>query len=249
VTGAIVQARMGSTRLPGKVMLPAAGRPLLGYLLERLGHAQTLDRVIVATTTDARDDVIADYCAGVGVPVLRGSENDVLDRYYQAASRFGLSVVVRVTSDCPLIDPLLIDEQVAFFQSHRGELDVVTNRHPLTYPDGQDFDIIAFEALQHAREKARLPEHREHVVPFFWETGMRVHNFEHRDRLFEQHRWTLDYPEDYELIRTIIEALDRPGRLLGTEEILAYLAQHPELPRLNAQYIANAQYVSERTTA
>ena len=235
--GAIVQARMGSTRLPGKVLKEAAGKPLLAHLLERLSRTRTLDRIGVATSTDGRDDVIAELCGRLGVPVFRGSETDVLDRYFRAAEEFGLDVIVRVTADCPLIDPELIDEKVQFFLQNRGRFDLVTNRHPLTYADGLDFDVLSREALEHAWRTATAPHHREHTVPFFWETGMRVHNFVDPENRFRRHRWTLDYPEDYELIRRIIESLHRDGLLFGTDEILAFLERNPELSSLNAKYI------------
>jgi spore coat polysaccharide biosynthesis protein SpsF len=237
MTGAIVQARMGSSRLPGKVLLPGVGKPLLGHLIERLGRCGALDLVVVATSTHSRDDVIAEYCESIGTAVFRGSELDVLDRYYQAAQTFGFSTIVRVTSDCPLIDPDLIDEQLTFFHQRRQRFDLVTNRHPLTYPDGLDFDIIPMEALSLAWQKAVEPRHREHTVPYFWETGMRVHNFEHPERLFWKHRWTLDYPEDYRLIRAIFDALYERDKYFTTMDVLDFLDRNPELALLNTHYI------------
>ncbi len=201
MTGAIVQARMGSTRLPGKVMMEAAGKPLLSHLLERLSYCQRLEKTIVATTTNERDDVIEELCDSLGIAVYRGSENDVLDRYYRAAEgTSGLTSIVRVTSDCPLIDPTLIDEKLSFFAYKLQEYDLITNRYPLTYVDGLDFDLIPFHGLDAAWRNARESHQREHVVPFFWGSGMRVHAIS-RDprRLFYTHRWTLDYVEDYEL--------------------------------------------------
>lgn len=228
---------MGSSRLPGKVMLPGADKPLLGHLLERLAACETLDLVAVATSDHERDNAIAEYCDSIGTSVFRGSEHDVLDRYYRAARTFGLNTIVRITSDCPLIDPKLIDEQVRFFESRRSEFDMVTNRHPLTYPDGLDFDIIPIDALTFAWKNATQPAHREHTAPFFWDSGMRVHNFADPRNLFLKHRWTLDYPEDYQLIRTILKALYCPGRRFTTADVLGFLEQNPALPSLNAHYI------------
>ena len=238
--GAIVQARMGSARLPGKVMLEAAGKPMLGHLLERLSAAQTVQSVIVATSTDPRDDVIARFCAARGTPVFRGSETDVLDRYYQAAWKFACSTVVRITADCPLVDPEIVDTMVVEFLSHRAEYDLVTNRHPLTFPDGLDLDVMSLRALAHAWRHAREPHQREHTVPYFWESGMRVRNVEHSEHLFARYRWTLDYPEDFALIARLFEALYEPGRVFPMREILAYLAEHPELSALNAKYLPAA---------
>lgn len=233
--GAIIQARMGSTRLPGKVMLKAAGKPLLGLLVERLSYSTLPDEIIVATSVDPQDDVIADYCASQGIALFRGSQSDVLDRYYQAARYYQCDIIVRVTSDCPLTDPVLVDEMIRVFIERQHEYDLVTNKHPLTYPDG--FDVMAIKALADAWEHATTPYQREHVVPYFWEMGMRVHNVEHPDRIFYQHRWMLDYPEDYELIRRIFEALYCEGRVFSIHDILNYLTLHPDLAKLNAKYI------------
>jgi spore coat polysaccharide biosynthesis protein SpsF len=234
---AIVQARMGSTRLPGKVMLEGAGQPLLGHLLERLGYSRHLAKIVVATSTNPRDDIIKQYCSSVQVPVFRGSEHDVLDRYFQAARALGITVVVRVTSDCPLLDPELIDEQLERFAGKLGDYDLITNRHPLTYVDGLDFDIIPIKALEAAWGKADRPHQREHVVPFFWEAGLRVHNFEDPHRLFYVHRWSLDYPEDYELIRWIYRALYTQGRRFATKDVIEYLSAHPDVSKVNAKHL------------
>lgn len=228
---------MGSTRLPGKVMLEAAGKPLLGHLIDRLQRSVTVDQIIIATSTEAIDQVIVDFCKSERICVFRGSNADVLDRYYQAASRYRVNTIVRVTSDCPLIDPQLIDEIVPFFLYHANEYDLVTNRHPLTFPDGTDFDVMSFAKLQYVWERATEPHQREHVVPYFWESGMRVFNFEDPERRFYQHRWTLDYPEDYRLIRDIIEALHRNGEFFSSQNIIDFLAHNPELPQINSKYI------------
>jgi spore coat polysaccharide biosynthesis protein SpsF len=235
--GAIVQARMGSTRLPGKVLLEAAGKPLLGLLVERLGLAKTLKQIIVATTCEPRDQPIVDFCGSERIGLFRGSEMDVLDRYYQTALRHNVEVIVRVTSDCPLIDPALIDRMVEFFLRHRDEYDLVTNRHPLTFPDGTDFDVMSIEKLRYVWEHATEPHQREHTVPYFWESGMRVYNLEHPDKLFFRHRWTLDYPEDYALIERIFRELYKPERPFFTQDILDFLSQHPELSEMNSKYI------------
>jgi spore coat polysaccharide biosynthesis protein SpsF len=228
---------MGSTRFPKKVLLLAVGKPLLELLVERLSFCTTLDRLIVATSTDERDTPIAELCAAIGVPVFRGSEHDVLDRYVQASREYGLDVIVRITADCPLIDPALVDEMVRFFLEHEGEYDLVTNRHPLTFPDGLDVDVMAMSGLEHAWRHATEPHQREHTIPYFWDSGMRIFNFEDAENGFFHHRWTLDYPEDYELIRQVFEALYCKGTLFTTKEILDFLAMHPEISRLNACYL------------
>jgi spore coat polysaccharide biosynthesis protein SpsF len=228
---------MGSTRLPGKVMMSAAGKPLLHLLLERLSHCRCVDEIVVATTIDERDDVIEDLCKSLEIAVYRGSENDVLDRYYQAAKVHKITCVVRVTSDCPLIDPDLIDEKISIFLNKLDKYDLITNRHPLTYVDGLDFDLIPFEALEAVWRSARESHQREHVVPFFWESGMRVYNFEDSRKLFYSHRWTLDYIEDYELIESIYSGLYKNGEKFTTSDILRFLATRPELSNINAKYL------------
>lgn len=237
MTGAIVQARMNSHRLPGKVMMEAAGRPMLGHLLARLKTCETLDGIVVATSTNPKDDAIAEFCQLRAIAVFRGSEDDVLDRYYQAARISGFDVIVRITADCPLIDPLLVDEMTRFFLAHAEQWDLVTNRHPLTFPDGLDLDVMPIEALGHVWRNATAVHQREHTIPFFWESGMRVYNHEDPRKLFWSQRWTLDYAEDYEVIRGIIEGLDCNGQLFTTDQILRFLEFHPEIIRLNAKHI------------
>lgn len=235
--GAVVQARMGSSRLPGKVLLDLAGQPALLRLVDRLRCCETLETIVVATSVEGKDDVIAALCEAHAVPVFRGSEKDVLDRYYRAALACRLSVVVRVTADCPLVDASLADEMIRFFLRRRGDFDLVTNRHPLTYPDGLDVDVMAMGGLERAWREADTPLEREHVIPFFWQRGLRIHNFECPERLFATHRWTLDYPEDYVLLRSVYEALQREGEIFTTAEVLAFLAEHPEIRELNAHRI------------
>lgn len=236
--GAVVQARMGSTRLPGKVLMPAAGKPLLAHLLERLGRARTLETIIVATSDDVRDDPIAALCSSLDVSVFRGSERDVLDRYYRAASGAGIDLVVRITADCPLVDPAIVDAMVQYALDHEGDFDLVTNRRPLTFPDGLDLDVIPIDAIAHAWREAREPMQREHVIPWFWDTNRRIHNLEHPANLYAEHRWTLDYAEDYALIRRVIEELAPAyGSTFAMDDVLAFMSEHPEVARSNAQYI------------
>ena len=235
---AIVQARMGSTRLPGKVLMPAAGRPLLAHLLERLARSRTVDRIVVATSGDRRDDPIVACCESLGVDTFRGSESDVLDRYYRASVLAGADLVVRVTADCPLVDPMIVDAMVRYALDHDGEADLVTNRHPLTFPDGLDLDVIPSHALARAWREATTRQQREHVIPYFWDAGLRVHNLEHPANLYLHHRWTLDYAEDYALIRHLIETLyPSHGASFTMEDLVRQAEQDAELSRSNAQYI------------
>lgn len=228
---------MGSSRLPGKVLMPAAGKPLLELLLERLAWSASLDRVVVATSSAPQDDVIAQRCGQWRVGCFRGSETDLVDRYLRAAKAFEFDVVVRITADCPLIDAALLDEIVGRFLAEPGRYDLVTNRHPLTFPDGLDVDVMPIAALEHVWTHASEPHQREHTLPYFWESGMRVLNVEHTPNLFHHERWTLDYPEDYALIRAVFEGLYAPGRRFGMKDVLAFLDEHPALRATNAAHL------------
>lgn len=224
--------------------MPAAGKPLLEHLMERVAVCGTVDRAIVATSTNSLDDAIVDFCQHRGFPAFRGSEFDVLDRYYRAARHYDLDVIVRVTADCPLFDPPLADRMITLFLQHAGDIDLVTNRHPLTFPDGLDVDVMSMAGLEHAWRNAKTPYQREHTIPFFWESGMRVLNVEDPGRLFYRHRWTLDYLEDYQLIKAVVEGLYRPEHVFGVEDIINFLKSRPELSKLNAAYLpANAHTV------
>ena len=240
---AIVQARMGSSRLPGKVLMRAAGQSMIEHLHERLSAAESIDGIVIATSCLAQDDPIAGLCQERGFTCFRGDEADVLDRYYRAGQAFNADPIVRVTADCPLIDPAIVDQAVALYRQHPGEYDLVTNRHPLTFPDGMDVNVMPFAALEQAWQSATAPFQREHVIPFFWETGKRVLNFEDPDRRFHRHRWTLDYPEDLRLISSVFEELLVPGacRLFTMQDILACVERHPEWTDWNAKYIPAPQ--------
>ena len=186
----IVQARMGSSRLPGKVLLPLAGQPLLVRMTERVRRAPLAGTVVVATTTDAADDAIADLCAAHGLECFRGNPLDLLDRHYQAARHYAADVVLKIPSDCPLIDPAVIDEAVRFYLDFAERYDFVSNLHPATFPDGNDVEVMPFEALETAWREARRPLEREHTTPFFWENPRplppRQRGVGRRPRLFDE---------------------------------------------------------------
>src|SRR5688572_10130845 len=163
-TVAIVQARMGSTRLPNKVMRPIGGTPMIGVLLERLSRAKRVDRIIVATSTDARNAPLAAFVRGLGYGVFEGSEDDVLDRYCGAAQEAGADTVIRITGDCPLVDPLLVDQVVDLFEKNGARY--ASNVQPATFPDGLDIEVFSREVLEQARREASSRSDREHVTPF-----------------------------------------------------------------------------------
>jgi spore coat polysaccharide biosynthesis protein SpsF len=205
-TVAIIQARMSSTRLPGKVMKKVYGRSILERMIERVKNAGTLDDVIVATTVEPSDDLIVRFCEKQGVKYFRGSMKDVLDRFYQAAKLHQADNIVRLTGDCPLIDPDLIDDVVQVLI--REKPDLACNRLPppfsRTYPIGLDVEACTFEALTKAWENASEKHEREHVLPYLYEVPNRfkVIQLNYKDNLGNL-RWTLDTPEDLLLLRRI----------------------------------------------
>ncbi|MEO8390200.1 glycosyltransferase family protein [Polaromonas sp.] len=232
---AIVQARMTSTRLPGKVLMPIMGRPMLSYQLERMRHATRLDRIVVATTVNASDDPIASFCESEGVDVTRGSEADVLSRYVEAARRFGAQTVVRITSDCPLMDPALLDEALNWFEAAAPRCDYLSNMLAPSFPYGLAVEIMTAEALYTAGSQARDPQEREHVTPFiYWRPErFRLHSYIMTPDL-SGHRWTVDTPEDFELVSRIVEALYPSKPEFGMNDVLALMARHPKWRKINA---------------
>lgn len=240
--GIISQVRMGSTRLPGKVLLPAAGRPLLDYHLARLAASGL--PVFLATTTEPADDVLATYADARGLPYHRGSETDVLARYYETAQRFGLDAVVRVTSDCPLVDGPLIGAAVARYLAENNPLVYRSNAVVRTFPRGLDFEIFSTELLAEAHARATLPYEREHVTPYLKANPATAGRVIFRDEVwpggdFSRFRITLDTAEDYAVLRALIE-LHRAAEL-GLADLLALLDAHPEIMALNA-------HVEQKTT-
>ena len=237
-TVAIIQARTGSSRLPGKVLLPLLGEPLLTRVVRRVCLADRLDKVVVATTTQPADDAIVSLAEREGWPVERGSETDLLNRYVQAARRHRADVVVRITSDCPLIDPRLIDDTVARFE--RGRCDYASNSlEPRTYPRGLDVEVVAAEALERAWREDRDPASREHATPFVYRHPelfrlLRVASDDDQSR----HRWCVDTAEDFELVRRIYGALGCDD--FGWRDALAVVDAHPDWEELNRHVVQKA---------
>lgn len=228
----IVQARMTSTRLPGKVLLPLAGRPMLECLLERLQRVELADAVVVATTTNATDDPIVQLCADLGVACYRGSELDVLSRYAEAAAEHRADVVVRITSDCPLMDPALVDKVIGVYLA--GGCDYVSNMIELSYPYGMAVEVFSAAALATAHEHATLPEEREHVTPYiYWNTERFKLKSVRGEMDLSHHRWTVDTQPDYELVQLIYETLYPESPKFDSNNVLALLAKHPQWERIN----------------
>ncbi len=234
-TVAIIQARMASSRLPGKVLELFGGKTALDHCVERTRACPAIDEVIVATTTSPLDDVLADTCRQRGWRWFRGSEHDVLDRYYQAASEIGATEVVRITSDCPLNDPAVVAELIA--RHHAEHADYSSTSYPgPSFPLGISAEVVRFDVLERAWHEDDNPAWREHVTPFV---------YRHPDRFrlvglgceadYSHHRWTLDTPEDAILIRTLFDHFgDRP---FGWRDALAAASAHPEWQAINAAIV------------
>ena len=248
---AIIQARMSSSRLPGKVLLDIAGRPMLVHVAERTRLAKTINQVVVATTEDRSDDPIESLCQERGYPYYRGSLYDVLDRYYQAARIFNADVIVRITADCPLIDPDVVDKTVNGFLGARADesgtiqplpYDFAANRLPppwgRTYPIGLDTEVCTFSALELAWREAQQPYQREHVMPLFYDQPQRFRILHVNHAVdYGTLRWTVDTPEDLELVRHIFARFpDRED--FSWLEVLRLFENEPELARINAQISA-----------
>lgn len=236
---AIIQARNGSTRLPGKVLKDLSGKPALIRMVERVRRSSSLDEVIVATSVAEENLSIVKVCAESGVRVFIGSEEDVLDRYFQAAKLFHPEYVVRLTADCPCFDPALLDEAIGELKPESDYLSMMSE----TFPDGLDFEIVRYEALKEAWKEARLLSQREHVTRFIVdnESKFRCQDFTSKIGYHGDERWTVDEPEDYELISKIYEHFVPLGKdaLFGYEDVLRFLAENPSLKRLNDRFARN----------
>ena len=237
----LVQARMASSRMPGKVMAPILGRPLLELAAERISRSRLSSETIIITTIESQDDPIADLAASLGYPCFRGHPNDLLDRHYKAALDANAQIVLKIPSDCPLIDPEIIDRGIQLFLDAKGSLEFLSNLHPPTYPDGNDVEIMSIQALEQAWREASKPHEREHTTPYLWDCPGRfnIANFQ-MDDLGTDHsmtrRWTIDYPEDYAFIKAVFEALYPNNPRFSFQDIQTLVESRPDIPALNAKF-------------
>lgn len=235
---AVTQARMTSTRLPGKVLMTVQGKPLLEHHLDRVRRMRLVDETVVATTTNAADDPIVALCDRLGVPYVRGSEADVLSRYQLAVQAHPAEVVVRVTSDCPILDPGIGDQTIRAFLDRWPQIDYASNRIVRTYPVGLDTEVFSREALEIAAAEATEQSDREHVTLFLWRQPkrFRILNVACEQDLGD-HRWTVDTPEDFELVRRLIDGLYPVNPDFGMQDCLALLSRHPEWHKINKHVV------------
>jgi len=234
---AIVQARMGSSRLPGKVLKPIVGKPALWHLVSRLKKAQLIDKIVIATTDEERDKPILDLAQEMGIGSFGGSEEYVLDRYYQAAKKYGAETIVRVTADCPMIDPELVDKLIGIYLDSKGGLDYV--RKGLSYPDGLDVEVFSFRVLNEAWGKAtKRSERGEYVTTYIWGNPQFFNTLTvENDVDLSKMRWTIDHERDFELVTEIFKGLYVENEVFHMRDVLKFLREHPQLAEMNQDLI------------
>jgi spore coat polysaccharide biosynthesis protein SpsF len=230
----IIQARMGSTRLPGKVMKYLFGKTVLSHVIERVKQSKRIDEIIIATSTLEHDEIIAKKAEKCGVKYFRGNEDDVLSRYYYAAKENNADIVVRITSDCPLIDPIIIDNLIKYYKENN--YDIVTNAGidlaKRTFPRGLDTEVFSFKVLEEAFNNAKESYQREHVTPYIYENSNKIYYYKNNID-YSSYRWTLDTEEDYKLIQEIYGHLYKGEHDFYMEDILKLFEEKPELKKIN----------------
>jgi len=239
---AIIQARLGSTRLPGKTMKELAGKPLLGHLISRIKKSKYIEDIIIATTTQERDDRIVQFAAENNLKFFRGDEDDVLDRFYQAAVTWQCETIVRVTPDCPMLDPQITDRVILEYLS--GRYDYVCNVMPPTYPDGLDTEVFSFQALARAWREAKLLSEREHVTAYIVKHPdlFKLGNVSKEGKNISWMRWTVDTQNDYEFVSHIFEKIGNSSEIFYLEDVLKVLKENPELIKINKGIERNEGY-------
>ena len=229
--GCVIQARMNSTRLPGKVLMNIDGKfPALFYTVEQLKNSKLLEKIVIATSSNQEDNDIEKFCREYSIKCFRGSLENVLDRYYQCAKEFGITTIVRIPADKPLIDPEIVDEVIQKFKEN--SFDCVTNFQPSTIPSGTEVEIFSFSALETAWKNTSSAFNKEHVTPYIYKNKeqFKIFNVVNKEDL-SNFRWALDYKEDLELIRKIVMKIEK--RPILTRDIINLLNKEKELIKIN----------------
>lgn len=239
--GCIIQARMSSTRLPGKVMMSVDDtNPVIFYVIKQLKESELCDKLVVATTCLKEDDKIVEFVKNIGITFFRGSTEDCLDRYYECAKKFGFSTIVRITCDNPLIDPTLIDDAIKLFNG--GSYDYVSNCKPRSFPQGTEVEVFSFDALEKAWNEANKPSEREHVTPYFYNNPekFRIFNITNQKDISNL-RWTVDRIEDLKFVRAIVLRIRKSPILM--KDILQVLENESDLVNINKNYAVDEGYI------
>jgi spore coat polysaccharide biosynthesis protein SpsF len=238
---AIIQARIGSTRLPGKILMSFSGNTLLGHIIERLKFSSHITKVVVATTTNPKDDILVDWMTKNQIDFFRGSETDVLNRYFECAKHYRAEHIARITSDDPFKDPQIIDRVSELYL--KGSLDFAYNNNPPTFAEGLDTEIFSFNALSRANTSATDPFEREHVTQHFYRNPDQFRQMNLASPVNYSHlRWTIDTMEDAEMAKLVYENLYQPGRIFLADDILSLFERKPEIAALNQTVKRSAMY-------
>ena len=238
--GIIIQARMGSTRFPGKVMKLINSEPLISHVINQVSHSKYAKNIVIATTQNNEDDVIEKYLNENKIKKFRGSDLDCLDRYYKCAKFYDFKIIVRVTCDNPLIDPTLIDDAIDVFVNN--QYDYVTNCKPRTYPQGTEVEVFSFSALENAWKNSKKPSEKEHVTPYFYnnQDKFQIFNIEN-DSDLSRYRWTVDGEKDLEFVKIIHSKIKKSPILM--KDILQLLIDEPNLIKINEEYVMDEGYL------
>lgn len=244
---AVIQARMGSHRLPGKILSDLHGQPVLAHVIERASAIKNVDKVVVATTTSPEDNPVIQVTKKYGGEVFRGSEVDVLDRVYQAAITYSASTIVRLTADCPLLDPEISSKVLDLFLE--GNFDYVCNNHPATFPDGLDTEVTSLKILRKAWENARAKSDREHVTSYIWSNPklFKIGTVTNIDDL-SQMRWTLDQIEDLNFLNKLMSFFKEDNSIVLFDDFLKILRAHPEIETINNEIERDEGYFKSLQT-
>jgi len=239
---ALIQARLGSTRLHGKTLMLIEGKSLLCHLVKRIKASRYVNDIVIATTTNERDNAIVEFAKAENLKFYCGSEDDVLDRFYQASVLYGLEAIVRVTPDCPMLDPDVMDIVISKFSE--GNYDYVSNVITPTFPDGLDTEVFSFQSLEKAWHEARLPSEREHVTAYILKHPelFRQFNVKREGEDLSWMRWTVDTRDDYDFVCKIFELLYHPNEIFHMEDVLALLKENPQLLKINSGILRNEGY-------
>ena len=237
----VIQARTGSSRLPRKVMLPVASKPLILRMYERVSYSRYAGKIIIAITEDEIDNQLLKLCKQNNLNLFRGNSLDLLDRHYKAAKENNAEVVIKIPSDCPLIDPEIIDKVILYYINSKEKYDFVSNLHPASYPDGNDVEVMSFKSLENAWINAKIDFEREHTTPYIWENPdkFRIGNVVWETGLDYSmtHRFTIDYKEDYEFIKRVYDELYEKNNRFSLNDILELLEKKPEIKKINQMYV------------
>lgn len=241
----VVQVRMGSTRLKKKALKTIFGKPVLALLINRMQYAKELDKIVIATTKNDEDKVILAFAKEEGLEAYAGSELDIVDRMYQTAKKFGADAIVRITGDCPLVDPKLVDEIVGIFREDPS-LDYISNIYPPTYPDGLDVELITFKTLEYLWHNVKDEFLREWMAGFIIKNPdkFNIFNKENKEDL-SLLRWTLDYEEDFIFLSKVFQELSPNSEMFYMDDVLNLLRKKPELMEINVGHIRNEAYLNK----